>query len=98
MELPKTPSEKVSDLNQMLDKSIHTGCNKFVILASNLKRENQKLLGLVAARHKFKILTTYRYNPFFFVFFIIVFFLFAVNAKKCDIINFCIPDRLLHMS
>ncbi|XP_024867584.1 BRCA1-associated RING domain protein 1-like [Temnothorax curvispinosus] len=59
MDLPNTPSEKVSDLNQMLDTSTRT-CDKFVILASNLKHENQKLLGLVAARHKFKILTTYR--------------------------------------
>lgn len=68
MDLPKILSEKVLDLNQMLDTS-HT-CDKFVILASNLKHENQKLLGLVAARHRFKILTTYRYNPFFFVFFV----------------------------
>jgi len=82
MELPKTPSEKVSDLNQMLDKSIHTGCNKFVILASNLKRENQKLLGLVAARHKFKILTTYRYNPFFFCIFYYSIFSFCSKCKK----------------
>ncbi|KAG5319078.1 BARD1 protein, partial [Acromyrmex heyeri] len=60
MDLPRTPSEKVSDLNQTLDKSIRTGCDKFVILASNLKLVNQKSLRLVAARHKFKILTTYR--------------------------------------
>ncbi|XP_011631254.1 BRCA1-associated RING domain protein 1-like [Pogonomyrmex barbatus] len=60
MDVSQPPSEKVSDLNQSLDKSFHTGCDKYVILASNLKHENQKLLGLVAARHKFKILTTYR--------------------------------------
>ncbi|KYM98879.1 BRCA1-associated RING domain protein 1 [Cyphomyrmex costatus] len=59
MDLPKTSSERISDLNQTLDRSICTS-NKFVILASNLKRESQQLLGLVAARHKFKILTTYR--------------------------------------
>ncbi|XP_011879954.1 PREDICTED: BRCA1-associated RING domain protein 1-like isoform X2 [Vollenhovia emeryi] len=59
MDLPRTPSEKVSNLNQMLDVSTRT-CDKFVILASNLKSENQKLLSLVAARQKFKILTTYR--------------------------------------
>jgi len=82
MDLSKTPSEKVSDLNQMLDKSIHTGCNKFVILASNLKRENQKLLGLVAARHKFKILTTFRYNPFFFCIFYCSIFSFRSKCEK----------------
>ncbi|XP_018358042.1 PREDICTED: BRCA1-associated RING domain protein 1-like [Trachymyrmex cornetzi] len=60
MDLPRTPSEKVSDLNQSLDKSIRTGCDKFVVLASNLKLENQKLLRLVATRHRFKILTTYK--------------------------------------
>ncbi|XP_011169381.1 BRCA1-associated RING domain protein 1 isoform X2 [Solenopsis invicta] len=60
MDFPKSPSEKVSDLNETLNKSIRTGCDKFVILASNLKHENQKLLGLVAAKHRFKILTTYR--------------------------------------
>ncbi|XP_018310838.1 BRCA1-associated RING domain protein 1 isoform X2 [Mycetomoellerius zeteki] len=60
MDLPRTPSEKISDLDQTLDKSIRSRCDKFVILASNLKRENQKLLGLVAAKHKFKMLTTYR--------------------------------------
>lgn len=76
MDLPNTP-EKVS--NQMLDTSIHTStCDKFVILASNLKHENQKLLGLVAARHKFKILTTYRYNPFFFLYFYIFFIIYVL--------------------
>ncbi|XP_011687580.1 PREDICTED: BRCA1-associated RING domain protein 1-like [Wasmannia auropunctata] len=55
-----TPAEEVSNLNQTLNKSIRTGCDKFVILASNLKHENQKMLGIVAARHKFKILKTYR--------------------------------------
>lgn len=72
LDLPKT--EKVSDLDQKLDASTHM-CDKFVILASNLKHENQKLLGLVAARHKFKILRTYRYNPFFFcIFYCVGFF------------------------
>ncbi|KAL0108451.1 hypothetical protein PUN28_015179 [Cardiocondyla obscurior] len=55
-------SEEVSDLNQTQNiscTSVPTR-DKFVILASNLKHENQKLLGLVAAKHKLKILTTYR--------------------------------------
>ncbi|KYM76519.1 BRCA1-associated RING domain protein 1 [Atta colombica] len=61
MDLPRTPSKKISDLNQTLDKSIlRIGCDKFVILASNLKFVNQKLLRLVAIKHKFKILSTYR--------------------------------------
>lgn len=72
MDLPKIPSEKVSNLNQTLDKSIYTGCDKFVILASNLKRENQKLLSLVAAKHRFKFLTTYRYSLFFIFFYCVL--------------------------
>lgn len=82
MDLPRTPSEKISDLDQTLDKSIRSRCDKFVILASNLKRENQKLLGLVAAKHKFKMLTTYRYIFILFIyFFIVLIFLFTVNAN-----------------
>ncbi|XP_012220734.1 BRCA1-associated RING domain protein 1-like isoform X2 [Linepithema humile] len=61
MNNPQPISEKVSDLNQSLDKSsLCAKRDKFVILTSNLKHENQKLLGLIAAKHKFKILTTYR--------------------------------------
>lgn len=75
MDLSNTP-KKVSNLKQTLDTSIHvtSTCDQFVILASNLKHENQKLLGLVAARHRFKILTTYRYNPIFFIYFLLFFF------------------------
>ena len=83
MDLPRTPSEKVSDLNQTLDKSIRTGCDKFVILASNLKLVNQKSLRLVAARHKFKILTTYRYIFILFrYYFIVLVFLFTRKCKR----------------
>lgn len=69
MDIPQSISDKVSELNQTLDKSsVCARCDKFVILASNLKHENQRLLGLIAAKHKFKILTTYRYFEFFILF------------------------------
>jgi len=77
MDLPRTPSKKISDLNQTLDKSIlRTGCDKFVILASNLKFVNQKLLRLVAIKHKFKILSTYRYLFILFIYYFIILFFF----------------------
>lgn len=53
-------SEKEFDLNQTLDRSFAVGKDKLVVLASNLKSENQKMLNLVAAHHKFKVLTTDR--------------------------------------
>lgn len=60
----QSSSEKILDksINQTLDTSLHARCDKFVIYASNLKHENQKLLSLIATKHKLKILTTYRYN------------------------------------
>lgn len=59
MDTPQSKSPK--DLNQSVNQSMCARGNKIVILASNLKHENQRLLGLVAAKHKLKILTTYRY-------------------------------------
>ncbi|KMQ96512.1 brca1-associated ring domain protein 1-like protein [Lasius niger] len=58
----QSSSEKILDksINQTLDTSLHVRCDKFVIYASNLKHENQKLLSLIATKHKLKILTTYR--------------------------------------
>lgn len=60
----ESSSEKVLDksINQTLDTSLYVRCDKIVIYASNLKHENQKLLNLIAAKHKLKILTAYRYN------------------------------------
>ncbi|XP_072764569.1 BRCA1-associated RING domain protein 1 [Anoplolepis gracilipes] len=58
----QSSSEKILDksINQTLDTSLHIRCDKFVIYASHLKHENQKLLNLIATKHKFKILTVYR--------------------------------------
>lgn len=53
-------SEKASDLNQTLDRSFAVGQEKLVVLASNLKLKNQKMLNFVAAQHKFKVVTTDR--------------------------------------
>ncbi|XP_011144760.1 BRCA1-associated RING domain protein 1 isoform X1 [Harpegnathos saltator] len=53
-------SEKSSELNHTLDRSFIVGQDKLVVLASNLKPENQKILNLVAAQHKFKVVTTDR--------------------------------------
>ncbi|XP_050456122.1 BRCA1-associated RING domain protein 1-like [Cataglyphis hispanica] len=55
-------SEKILDksINQTLNTTLHVRYDKFVIYASNLKHENQKLLGVIATKHKLKILTTYR--------------------------------------
>lgn len=54
----QSSSGRTSDLNQTLDKSFVSGRDRLVIFASNLKPENKKLLGLAAAKHKFKISTT----------------------------------------
>lgn len=53
-------SSEKTDLNQTLDRSFAIGKEKLVVLASNLKPENQRALSLVAAQHKFKVLSTNR--------------------------------------
>lgn len=60
----QSSSEKILDksINQTLNTTLHVRYDKFVIYASNLKHENQKLLGVIATKHKLKILTAYRYN------------------------------------
>lgn len=62
MESHKTrhSSDKALDLNQTLDRSFMAGQDKMILLASNLKPKNQEILSLVAAHHKFKVLTTDR--------------------------------------
>lgn len=58
----QSSSEKILDksINQTLNTSLSIRCDKIVIYASNLKHENQKLLNLLATKHKLKILTAYR--------------------------------------
>lgn len=58
----QSSSEQILDksINQTLDTSLYVKCDKLMIYGSNLKPENQKLLCLIAAKHKLKILTTYR--------------------------------------
>lgn len=60
----QSSSEQILDrsINQTLDTSLYVKCDKLMIYASNLKPENQKLLNLIATKHKLKILSTYRYN------------------------------------
>jgi len=63
-----------SDLNQTDKSLLCAKCDKFVILASNLKHKNQRLLGRIAVKHKFKIFTTYRYKLYnFCIFYSIIF-------------------------
>lgn len=65
----QSSSEKILDksINQTLNTSLSIRCDKIVIYASNLKHENQKLLNLLATKHKLKILTAYRYNFSFLI-------------------------------
>ncbi|XP_014470814.1 PREDICTED: BRCA1-associated RING domain protein 1-like isoform X2 [Dinoponera quadriceps] len=54
------PSKRTPDFNQTMDKSFIMGQDKMMVLASNLRFRSRKALNLVAAQHKFKVLTAYR--------------------------------------